>query len=386
MAKKIIRKWLYIAEGEDILLDILLGTIIGNKIMEFLTPIWIFFIGASGSGKTEILNSVKNSPDTCFISNFSTKSFASGYSSKKQGKENKDFSLLPKIDKKVLIIKDFTTLISARREVRREIFGILRDAFDGHYAKAFGSEAETKEYNANFGVVVGCTPAIDKYQSFDNDLGERFLKVRFKKQNTRDMVERALAGFDQETEMREEISKYVLKCLEIDGSPEKTKINFENDKLKKKIILLSDIGSKLRTHVSRDGAHKIVHFEPEPEVGTRLVKQISKLLHGIAIVREKTEITDEEYQIALRIIHDNMTSYNVRILQQLLIREGTLEYIIEETKIPRATATIYLEDLELLDIINRNKREYFIADSAKSAFDETGFSEYLMEEYEKKMR
>jgi len=381
-AKAVIREWLHFKKGEDVILDIILGTISGNIVGKFIIPIWLFIIGPSGSGKTELLYSIKDHSSVYFISNFTPNSFVSGYSKRGKKASTGEFSLLPKIDNKIMVIKDFTTILSLHRDVRREIFGILRDAFDGQYAKSFGSEAGILNFISNFGIIAGCTPSIEKYHSIDNDLGERFLQFRLKTDTTLDMVFQALDGSTSEEKMRKEISDAMLPCLDIPIPEQAEGIQFENEGIKNKLCILADIGAKLRNRVSRDGYDKTLDFLPEPEIGTRLVKQLSKLLYGIALIREKDKITDDEYSLAVRIIHDGLGSKHAKVLSYISAHSEKTEYIAQDTKIPYATVRLVLEDLQLLNIVTKNSDNWKIIDHFKEALETTKLADYLIVQYE----
>ena len=71
-----------------------------------------------------------------------------------------DPSLLPKLDGKILIVKDLTPLISGSADVRSAVLGQLRDAYDGSSAKAFGT-GDVKRYESRFGMLFGVTPVIE---------------------------------------------------------------------------------------------------------------------------------------------------------------------------------------------------------------------------------
>ena len=98
-------------------------------------PVWLFLVGAPGSAKTEIIRTLRTSK-TYSLSSLTQHTLISGLKTK-----GDDPSLLPKLDGKVLVIKDFTTVLSGRRDVRTEICGQLRDIYDGFCEKSFGIEA-----------------------------------------------------------------------------------------------------------------------------------------------------------------------------------------------------------------------------------------------------
>jgi hypothetical protein len=86
-------------------------------------------VDASGGGKTELLSALQKRPSAYFLSSLPEKTLISGYRDPKH--KDRDPSLLPQLDGKVLVIKDLSPLLSMRRESRNQILGDLRDAYDG---------------------------------------------------------------------------------------------------------------------------------------------------------------------------------------------------------------------------------------------------------------
>ncbi len=294
---------------------------------------------------------------------------------------------MPVVDGKNLIVKDFTTVLSLNNDTRREIFSILRDVFDGNYSKSFGSEAGVVSYDSRFGLIGATTPAIDRFYTVDSDLGERFLKLRFEQKETAEMIFQSLENSTREPEITEEIQRAVFSCLNCSIPKKVDRIPFENDTLKTKLIILSDLGAKLRSQVSRNGYTKEVEFLPVPEVGTRLVKQLSKLLYGIALVREKEAISNDEYNLGLRIVNDNLASNRAIILRFLTgSTDKSLADISMYTKIPTSTVRYAVEDLILLDIVFEDSQIYHINENIMQKFESTGFKQHLLEKYEKMLK
>lgn len=198
------------------------------------------------------------------------------------------------------------------------------------------------------------------------------------------MVFQSFENSTREPEITEEIQKAVFPCLNCKIPERINQIPFDNDSLKTKLMILSDLGAKLRSQVSRNGYTKEVEFLPVPEVGTRLVKQLSKLLYGIALVREKEAISNDEYNLGLRIIYDNLASNRAIILSFLTgSTDKSLSDISRYTKIPKPTASLALEDLILLNIIYEDSKIYHINENIMEMFESTGFKQYLLEKYEK---
>lgn len=136
-----IRKW-YSLEDEEAL-EIILAVAIEHDMIG--DPLWIFLIGPPSSGRTELVRALRGCQYCYSISNLTHHTFVSGLA---RGNYI-DIDLLPKIDKKCVVIKDLSTLLSRADGERRAIFGQLRDIYDGsyspHFARARARQRKHKE-------------------------------------------------------------------------------------------------------------------------------------------------------------------------------------------------------------------------------------------------
>src|SRR5690242_8518874 len=64
----------------------------------------------------------------------------------------------------VVMCKDFTTVLSMRREKRAAILAQLREIHDGAFTRTFGTGV-TKVWRGRISVIAAVTPALDKYYS-----------------------------------------------------------------------------------------------------------------------------------------------------------------------------------------------------------------------------
>jgi hypothetical protein len=132
--------------------------------------LWVYVVGAPSSGKTELVRAFKDDGSrTRFLSSLTPNSLVSGL---RDGKH-----LLPDLNRRTLVIKDFTMTLESNRENRDALFGALRDAYDGSYAKAFGTVG-TLGFDSHFNLIAAVTTAIDGYYTVQSILGQRFLIVR----------------------------------------------------------------------------------------------------------------------------------------------------------------------------------------------------------------
>jgi len=342
-------KWLYLEDTQAI--DIIMATAISICLPG--DPVWLFAIAPSGSAKTELLRAF-STEQIYSISTLTPQTFISGL----KGSNNVD--LLPKLNGKVLIIKDFTSILSKKNEDQTAIFADLREAYDGYLEKSFGSGVGTKRYTSRFGIIAGVTDAIDMYRVVHSQLGERFLKCRLHN-DAKASINKAgdLAG--REDEMREDLRLATTGCLTCYSNiaKELMVVDVENQ-TKQRIKALANITAKLRSEVARDRFHK-VQYQPNAEVGTRLSKQLLKLGQALAIFYENGTVSADEYEALLRIARDSIPRQRMQLVLALIGAEpmNTRE-AGDKAKIPTDTAKELLEDLWMLKLVDRSGDNVFM--------------------------
>ena len=374
-AKQVIARWLQLSPGEDLVIDVVLGAVVANRFSG--DPVWILFVGPPGIIKTEILRTLAEWREIYMLSTLTPSTLISGFVQR----DGEDPSLLPKLNGLVMIIKDFTAILDMHREARQQILGDLRDAFDGQMSKAFGSEAGTRSYKSKFGILAAVTPAIDKYSSVGQQLGERFLKLRIKSSDTRSRIRRAMQNSGQEEQMRAELAaavEGVLLSCEVD---DEKAVSIE-DQVIEKLVDLADCLAVLRSAVARDGSSKAIEYIPEPEVGTRLVKQFAKLARGMAAIRGKPAVDEDEYRLIRRIARNTLPSKRCELVRTIynLFADGFLstQEIADPMNMPTDTAKLALEDLWLLQVVERRgtgKFAWRMSAEFKGRLNDLGFFE-----------
>ena len=341
--KKIFDKWLYL-ENDYELLEVVFAAACDQMLSG--DPVWLLLISPSGGTKTEIVRSLKG--DTFYtLDSITPHTLISGKLTKtKEGQFKPIRGILPKIDNKILIIKDFTVILTKRREDRDEIFSQLRALYDGYIEHAFGNMDEPIRIKAKIGLIAACVPAIDKYQKVHILLGERFLKIRHKADRKK-IVEKALQNQGQEIKMRQELETATERFLR--GLDPKD-INVKQEYLNQ-LTEIADATAYLRTPVSEN-------FIPTVEYATRLSKQLLKLAKLLCIIRNKTEITLNEISTIQRVARDTCLPQRIKILQAI---ENPLAYttreLAEKTGIPKSN--IYRELNKLVRLgLGTHEREW----------------------------
>ena len=334
-----IDKWLYIEDWQSI--NILLGAAAALYIPG--DPLWLRNIGASGAGKTELLRAISAHADSFELATFTPASLAGGY---KDG-----YKLLKDINGKRVVTLDISPLITKNRDTRKQLFGILRYAFDGSFVSAFGSPEEILKQKASFDWLLGATPAIESQRNLDAELGERFVDLRLKLNDPEKAAERAFKNAGVLTQMRQELGEVVKQLLEYCKASSKPQIYPD---IADKIPKLANIMALLRSPVPRDRYHN-VSYMPQPELGTRIAQSLNKLAKGIALIKGKKEADWEEYLALVRIATDSIPSTRRVILAEYVNGKRKIEDIAKATSLSAGQVSELLQDLELLCIKRGDK-------------------------------
>lgn len=361
-----LHKNFYFTDNE--IIEIQMATLIGEKIGG--EPLWVFIVAPPGALKTETLRCFSNSKDFYLLSDLTANTFVSGLVLGKGEKRKKIKDLLPQLDKKILIFKDFTTILEKNRDERQQIFAQLREIYDGNFAKKFGTMDEAVRYESRFGFLAGVTPIIDKHWKLMQQLGERFLKVRWE-EDLKKTTEKARENEGKEQKIRVELSEIGMGFI---TNLEIYDVNFNHERFGKEIDLIAEFVAIARTPITIQDYRTDFYYDyiPTPERPTRLVKQFKKLARGLAIIRNKKEVTHEEIETLYRVARDTIPQDRLTIMKSIIngskeIYGCSLPTIYNSIKLPRKSVERILEQLKMLELV----KEISISQNTNYGYQET---------------
>jgi hypothetical protein len=264
---------------------------------------------------------------------------------------------LPKLNNKVLIHKDFTSVLTLRSENQTEILSQLREIADGAYDKIFGN-GKRVSWRGKVGFIGGVTGAYDKHHSTISALGDRFILYRTNTDDQELMGYRAVVDVGKETLMRTEIKNAVHKFLnQFNGL---TDLQFsKSEEMIEKIVAMVCFIAMGRCAVERNHYTKAIEYLPAAEGSPRLSKALMMLAMGVALARGVTEIDESVYTVIKKVALSIIPAHR-RVLLQYLWNEEAFEYlhfwkktgeIADSVKLPRATVKDKLEDMEIVGIL-----------------------------------
>jgi hypothetical protein len=334
--------------------DLVLGTVAGNHFDS--DPVWLHIIGPPSSGKTELLYSTFACDETYALSDFTAASLISGYRSDREGDDDQEdeFSLLPKLDGKTVITKDFSLIHAKPAETRAQILSILRDVYDGYASRALGN-SEPKGFHARFNYLTGMTPDIETSWSL-NTLGERFLLYRIQIDNRRAHARRSLRNANSTGSIRNLLQTEVKNFVDSVPKDLVPKVDAE---MVERTIDLADLLATCRTYVHRERNDEISYL-PLPELASRVAKQLLRIGQSVALIRGKDRVSKDEFAIMKRIALDSLPTNRFRIIKALWeYRDHArlVETFEAATGLARTTTKRVLDDLNALGaVIKTTKR------------------------------
>jgi len=369
------RKWLHLPNTDAI--DVMLATAVSEAMDG--PPVWLFLVAPPGGAKTITLAGLTQYEKTYSTSSLTAHSLISGHG--KPGQP--DPSLIPRLNQKILVIKDFTSILGMRDNEKEEIFGILRDAYDGKCGKVFGTGLE-RSYESRFTIIAAVTPSIYEIGSRHAALGERFLKYvmgdNLVHHQEVDVISMAIENVDRDSQIKEEISTVTADFLQF-GLQGVEVPELGND-MHRRIIALAQLGARLRGTVSRDTFNAdMMTGRPFAEVGSRLGIQLAKMARALAMVRKKKEVSMAEYLIVRKVLGDTVSQRTEDVVRSLWQAGGmlTADDVAEKTHYPMTTIRRILQDMALLKIVVRKgaigsgfKQKWVLTDYIRRAIETSG--------------
>jgi hypothetical protein len=173
---KAFRQWL--GEEYDLaVIDAVLAAAATNQLDG--DPLWLLLVAAPGAAKTESVSPLAGAGAHVISTIASEGALLSG-SPKKSRTKDATGGLLKKIGADgILVIKDFTSILSAARETRGQVLAAIREIYDGVYVRNVGTDGgATLEWRGRLIVIGACTNAWDMAHAVVATMGDRFCLIR----------------------------------------------------------------------------------------------------------------------------------------------------------------------------------------------------------------
>jgi len=319
-------------------------------------PVWLLLISGAGTAKTETVQASCGAGALVISTIASEGALLSA--TKARDKVAATGGLLRKIGERgVLTIKDFTSILSADRNVRATVLAALREIYDGHWSRNVGSEGgQTLEWRGRLVVIGAVTTAWDAAHAVIAAMGDRFVLLRINSHVGRLACgKQAICNTGSEDVMRAELAAAIgdLVTQAAIGDLQLSEQEQEN------LLRAADLVTLVRTPVERDFRGDVIDAHA-PEMPTRFTKQLAQIVRGgiaIGMTRERA------MRLALRCARDSIPPLRLEILINVAAGPSSTNDVSKRLNRPWTTVKRELDALTVLGIVERADKDWRISES-----------------------
>lgn len=345
---KVVNKW-YV-NYDPHLVKLILATIIANKFDG--SPIWLLIRGAPSSGKTEFISALNALPFTVDASDLTPKALFSSDIILESKKKKKTTAWIAELNEKVLLFRDFTNTVNSKNvNDRKEILSQLRGIYDGKFTRTVGRKGITISWEGKIGMIGAATILYDDLTIIEGEqFGERLIayKLRTSDDYDIDFIDRKIG---QEEEKKLDVQRAFLSFFHDIEVPHIDDIVIRKS-YKEKISKLQNLMARGRAPVKRARNLLIINV-PEIERAPRIEKQLIMLAKALAVVEDRREVNDDDFEIISRIALSNIPNMRWSIIRFLYQQERIgidhkdfkLKYISSGLNYSPSTVYYHLEEL-----------------------------------------
>lgn len=275
-------------------------------------PLWMLLVSGSGNAKTETVAPLAGA-GAIVRSSISSEGALLSASPRKEKARDATGGLLRELgDHGVLVLKDFTTILSMSRDIRAAVLAALREVYDGAWTRNVGTDGgRALQWNGRIGLVGAVTTKYDAAYEVISAMGDRFALVRTDStaMGTRSAVaHQALATLGHESDMRDELAAAVAGVIA--GMNEGAALP---ETMVEPLVDAANLVTLARTAVERDYQGNVVSAHA-PEAPTRFLKMLGQVARGILAIGG-TE--DHALRTALRVARDSMPPLRLLVLDAI---------------------------------------------------------------------
>ncbi|KKN45093.1 hypothetical protein LCGC14_0686750 [marine sediment metagenome] len=334
--KELLGRYLEIDDMQAV--DIVIAAAVSHKI-PLTEMLWLRIIGASGSGKTELLRTLSSLEGySTTIESITPGAIRRGYQYKRKGENQRP--LLERIDGQLVITKEFAIILTKNNDTQKEIFGLLRGVHDGELDCDYGSEEGHLHQESRFDWILGTTQFIERQRMLETQLGSRFVDLRWGSPIGEERaVEKAANNDGSIKAIRGELNVAMSSIVINTVAYPKPEIEYLSG--------LAVLAARLRTPVERDTRTGDIYDIPQPELGTRFGMALSRIARGLLMIGIQM---DDIKPYMVRMVRDCMTYKRAGVVRAWLKGIERQRDIADSMKLSASYINRTIEDLRLLGV------------------------------------
>jgi hypothetical protein len=298
-------------------------------------PPWLLIVSGSGNAKTETVTALTGA-GALVTSTIDSPGALLSATSRQERANDATGGLLRKIgDRGLLVIKDFTSILSMDRNMRSKVLAGLREVADGYWERNVGVDGgRTLTWRGRVVLIGAVTTAYDSAHGVITAMGDRFMLLRVDSTIGRKASGRqALRNVSHEITMRSDLAAAVAGVIAgvrpdlaiLDGG------SFDA------LLDLADLVTLARTAVERDYKGDVISAH-QPEMPTRFAKMLAQVVRGgLALGMEREHLIN----LATRVAGDSVPPLRLDVLGDVSTHpHSTATAVAKRLQQPRTTVIV----------------------------------------------
>jgi len=375
---KAYQNWLYLEDTGDV--EVALAAVVANRSSG--DPVWLLIVSPPGGGKTECIMPLTALGDVFMAGTLTEASLLSGTATKDIADSATGGILRQVGEQGIILVKDFSGLLSLNRDTRGGVLSALREIYDGEWARPVGTDGgRVLKWKGKCGFIGGATAAIDGYHATMAALGERFVLYRLSEDKRPERTKKSLGNVGKEPIMRAELARKVhdfFATLPAQADPPPLT---ENER--EWLIQLADLVTRARSAVERDNysPRKEIVDVLGAEMPTRFVKVLAQLRQGLlAIGVDEARVWELLRKMGLDSI-PNMRRATLQYLVACKVTQSTRAVALG-MKRPTSSVKRALEELLCYELVTREGNKPIDDDSDAGGKDLWALSDATRQQWE----
>lgn len=319
-------------------------------------PVWLLLVAGASTAKTETVSQLKTCARVHEVSTLTSEAALLSASKRDEKAPNATGGLLEQIGSSgVLIIKDFTSILSIHPSTRGPLLAALREVFDGYWDRYKGTDGGAGLHWSGRIVVIGAvTTSWDKHHGVVAEMGDRFVLLRIDSRNVSSREAfglKAIENISSETEYRNELRaavKQLISAVDPTDAPQLT------DDERQRIFQAANLASYARTAVDTDHKGDVIDSHA-PEGPARLAKQLTQLFRGLYVVGVSRQ---RAMRLVIRCARDCIPPLRLQVLEYLAAHPDSLTSDVRKgIQKPHATVDRVIQALVALGLVEQDETQ-----------------------------
>lgn len=312
-------------------------------------PVWLILVGPPSCGKSELLNSLLALPSMVESGAISSLGALLSGSRKRERDQKSTGGVMRRIGEHgTLVMKEFGSMLSIRRDTLREILGAFREIHDGRWTRLIGTDGgRTETWSGRMGFIAAATDAVWLHHEELAELGERFMywSIDSPDDDGRAECEYALSQPPMSgREMTEKLQNLVFRFAVETGLDWSTPPDFEPLAApeRRRISALAHLAARARAATSRHDYTQEIVQTGRPERPTRFGLALGEMLQAL----RWCGVDDaDNWRIVRKLAFDSIPDLRRSCLVSILSGHRRFPEILESAMVSPSYAKRALEEL-----------------------------------------